>query len=313
VTRTQRCLGLLPLLLAASTGCTALHDAVAPPDASLASGYVLTDGAGHLNPAAVQAAAGSPIGFLYEPAYSLDYELRTPARPYVPQPGDLVLATDERIVARVAHLVVHSGAPHHSGIVFALPDGRPALLEGGPDNSWYLRVLDLTHQLEFYASNKRVWVRPRCVSLTPEQSDRLTAFALAAADRQFAEARMVLQGNPITRAKGTVRTRFVGRPVAADFDPASPEAGMRKQYYCSELVTEACVAAGLLPPDTTRPMSMYPRELFFGSSRIPYIQHHLDMSAWLPPSRWSASPGTEPQLRPRPFIDGDSTSIRRTP
>jgi hypothetical protein len=313
VTRTRRRLGLLPLLLATTTGCTALHDALAPPDASLASGYVLTDGAGHLDPAAAQAPAGIPVGWLHEPAYCLDYELRPPARPYVPQPGDILLATDERMFARVAHLVVHSGAPHHSGIVFALPDGRPALLEGGPDNSWYIRLLDLTHQLEFYSSRKRVWIRPRALPLTPEQSGRLTAFALAAADRQFAEAWMVLQGNPVTRAKGPVRTRLAGRPVAADFDPSDPEAGMRKRYYCSELVTEACVAACLLPPDTTRPSSMYPRELFFGTSRVAYIRDHLDMTAWLPPRRWAACPGAGPQLRPHPFIDGDAGSIRRTP
>jgi hypothetical protein len=223
------------------------------------------------------------------------------------------LATDERLIARLGHLLVHSGAPHHSGIVFALPDGWPALLEGGPDNGWYIRILDLTHQLEFYSSKKRVWIRQRAVPLTPEQSHRLTAFALAAADRQFAEARMVLQANPITRAKGQLRTPFVGRPFAADFDPADPGAGMREQYFCSELVTESCVAACLLPPKTTRPPSMYPREFFFGTSRVSYIRAYLDMTAWLPPSRWTRCPGTEPQLRPRPFIDGDSGSIRRTP
>jgi hypothetical protein len=124
---------------------------------------------------------------------------------------------------------------------------------------------------------------------------------------------MAAQANPLLRAKGPVRTRFVGRPYAAHFDPADPDAGMRERYFCSELVTEACVAAGLLPPDTTRPPSMYPRELFFGTSRIPYIRDHLDMTAWLPPSRWTAYPGTEPVLEPHPFIDGDAGSIRRSP
>jgi hypothetical protein len=195
----------------------------------------------------------------------------------------------------------------------ALPDGRPALLEGGPDNSWYIRLLDLTQQLEFYGSKKRVWIRQRCEPLTPDQSARLTAFARAAADRQFAEARMSQQWNPLFKAKGVVRTPLFGRPYAAAFDPAVPGSGMRTRYYCSELVTEACVAAGLLPTDTTRPPSMYPRELFFGSSRIPYIRRHLDMAAWLPPSRWTAAPGAEPHIEPHPYIDGDSGGVRRVP
>lgn len=310
---TRRALSISPLLIFVATGCTSLHDAIAPTDHALARGAVLTDGAGNLKLGAASAPAGSPIGSLYQPAFSVDYELRLPAQEYVPQPGDVFLATDERIVARVAHLTVHSGAPHHSGIVFALPDGSPALLEGGPDNSWYVRVLDLKQQLEFYGSKKRIWIRQRAVQLTPEQSQRLTAFALAAADRQFAEARLVLQGYFVTRAKGPVRTAFVGRPHAAHFDPASPDAGMRQRYYCSELVTEACVAAELLPADTTRPPSMYPRELFFGSSRIPYIRNHLDMSAWHPPARWTLAPGTEPDISRRTFIDGDAGSMRRSP
>jgi hypothetical protein len=287
---------------------------VAPHDRSLDTGAVLTDGAGALNPATTaRAAPGEPIGFLYRPAFSVDYELRQPAEGYVPQPGDIFLATDERLFARVAHLVGHSGAPHHSGIIFALPDGRPALLEGGPDNSWYVRVLDLSHQLEFYGSLKRVWIRRRAEPLTPDESARLTAFALAAADRQFAELRLWSQGNPLVKAKGPVRTAFVGRPHAAAFDPAVPGSGMRTRYFCSELVTEACVAAGLLPADTTRPPSMYPRELFFGSSRIPYLERHLDMSAWCPPARWTAAPGAEPDIRRHPFIDGDAGGIRRGP
>lgn len=256
---------------------------------------------------------GTDFGYLYQPAFSVDYALRGPARAYVPQPGDIFLATDQRLIAGLAHFVAHSGAPHHSGIVFALPDGQPALLEGGPDNTWFIRVLDLANQLNTYAAVKRVWVRQRCVPLTGEQSRRLTAFALAAADRRFAQARMVAQGNPVTRVKGPIRTPLLGRPHAARFDPDNPEPGMRKKYFCTELVAEACVAACLLDPDTTRPVSMYPRELFFGSSRVPYIRDHLDMSGWAPPARWTPCPGSEPELKRRPFIDGDAGSIRRGP
>lgn len=298
-----RNVGLAGLLTLAS-GCSTYEVRSSPIPAAVGS-----------SPGVSAEAPGDPgaVGYLYQPAFSVDYELRRPAHPYVPQPGDIFLATDERWFARSAHLVAHSGAPHHSGIVFALPDGRPALLEAGPDNSWFIRVLDLPTQLEFYHNRKRVWIRQRAVPLTPEQSHRLTVFAMNAADRPFAEARMVLQGYATTKSKGVIRTRLLGRPHAANFDPDNPDAGMRKKYFCSELVTEACVASCLLPPDTTRPVSMYPRELFFGSSRIPYIRKYLDMSAWLPPARWTASPGAEPDLERHPFIDGDAGSIRRSP
>lgn len=261
----------------------------------------------------VPIAPPGPAGYLCQPAFCVDHEYRLPAREYVPQPGDIFLATDERFVARWGHVLGHSGAPHHSGIVFALPDGRTALLEGGPYGSRFIRVLDVGYQLQMYSSEKRVWIRQRAVPLTPDQSCRLTAFALAAADGPFAELRLWLQAHPLIKAKGIIRTRLFGRPYAANFDPADPEAGMRKKYFCSELVTEALVAARLLPADTTRPASMYPRELFFGTSRIPYIRDHLDMSAWDPPSRWSPTAGVGPTVRRHPFVEGDAGSIRSRP
>jgi hypothetical protein len=58
---------------------------------------------------------------------------------------------------------------------------------------------------------------------------------------------------------------------------------------------------------------MYPRELFFGTSRVPYIRNHLDMSGLQPPSRWTVYPGTEPMLPRHPFVEGDADSIRRSP
>jgi hypothetical protein len=250
-------------------------------------------------------------GYLYQPAFSVDYELRGPARPYVPEPGDIYLATEDWSIPRFGHLLAHSGAPHHSGIIFALPDGRMALLEAGPESTLHIRVLDLIPQITKYFATKRVWIRKRCVPLTPEQSRRLTAFALAAADRPFAAMRMTKEIGPL-RSKGLLRTRLFGRPHAAHFDPDDPAPSMRKKYFCSELVTEALVAAQLLDPSTARPTSMYPRELFFGTSRIPYIRRHLDLSGWDPPARWTPFPGAPADIRPRPWIDGDAGSGLRS-
>jgi hypothetical protein len=210
---------------------------------------------------------------------------------------------DHWFLARIGHKVARSGAPHHSGIIFAMPDGQTALLEGGPENTTSIRILDLIPTLNKYCKFKRVWIRQRCVPLTPVQSCRLTAFALATANKPTADVRMVMQAGPF-RSKGQVRTVLFGRPVAANFDPNTLQ-GLRRAYYCSELVAEACVAACLLDARTTRPPSMFPRELFFGNSRIRYIDKHLDMSEWCPPARYTPLPGSEPYLRPRPWIDGD--------
>ena len=52
---------------------------------------------------------------------------------------------------------------------------------------------------------------------------------------------------------------------------------------------------------------MYPRDLFFGRSRNPYIDRHLDMSAWAPPARWTLCPGTEPTtIRRFRWLDDDT-------
>src|SRR5947209_16786254 len=73
--------------------------------------------------------------YLYRPAYCLDEVLRGPPEPYVPQPGDIFLATDQALLMRLGHWAAGGAGGHHSGIVFARSARRLALLEGGPLNS----------------------------------------------------------------------------------------------------------------------------------------------------------------------------------
>ncbi len=233
--------------------------------------------------------------YLYHPAFAIDYELREPTVPYCPQPGDLFFCTDHQLWAKVGHRAAGTGAPQHSGLVFARPDGRLALLEGGPHNSLRCCILDLVPELQSYAVKDRVWVRRRCVPLTAEQSSRLTAFALANEGKRFAAVRLLGQLTPL-RSRGPLRTQYLGGPH-----------GDRSSYFCSELVTEACVAAGLFDPTTARPAATYPRDLFFGRSRNRYLDRHLDLSAWDPPARWTLCPGAEaPAIRRFPRLDGDT-------
>jgi hypothetical protein len=207
--------------------------------------------------------------------------IRGPAEPYVPQPGDIFLATDKSAIMRLGHDMAWAGAPHHSAIVFLKPDGHYAILEAGPHNSVRVEVVDL---LEHCNSHERdgelVWIRRRSTPLTPEQSARLTAFAMAQNGKPFATWRMLAQVTFFLRTRGPVRTLFLGKPN-----------GERSRYFCSELVTESCLAAGILDPASTRPSATYPHDLFFGRSLNPVLNHILTINqSWCPPARWTSNP-----------------------
>jgi hypothetical protein len=232
-----------------------------------------------LSLAAAPVEIGEPCGsFLYQPAFCVDKVCRRPAEPYCPQPGDIMLRLEYRLVARIPHYLAGAFDPNGSAIVFARPDGTPAILEAGPNDTLRVRTLDvLPHLKEYTDKNENVWIRRRCVPLTPEQSCRLTEFALRQDGKRFALLRMVGQLTPF-RTRGPIRTCFVGKPH-----------GERRNYFCSELVLEACVAAGLLDPERTRPSASYPHELFFGRSYNPFIDYHLDINdGWYPPARWTS-------------------------
>jgi hypothetical protein len=80
------------------------------------------------------------------------------------------------------------------------------------------------------------------------------------------------------RSRGPLRTFFVGGPH-----------GARCNFFCSELVMESCVAAGLVDPARSRPAATYPRDLFLDHSRNLFLNRHLDLlPCWLPPARWAS-------------------------
>jgi len=235
------------------------------------------------------------VGYLYQPAFSMDYLLREPAEKYCPQPGDIFVCTDQALLAKLGHWAAGAWGPHHSGIVVADSDHRLVLLEGGPHNTLHTRMSDLYSELASYDEHERVWVRKRRVPLTPEQSACLTAFANSKEGAGFALIRMLGQLTPF-RSRGPWRTVYRGRPH-----------GNRSRFYCSELVMEACVAAGLVDAAMARPSASYPRDLFFGRSYNRFINKHLDMSEWEPPARWTSCPGQKSDsIRRFPRLDGDS-------
>jgi hypothetical protein len=227
-------------------------------------------------PPCVESAGGS---FLYQPAFCIDDVLRGPSQAYVPQPGDIMLRLDRSKFWRVTHYMALAFDPNGSAIVFARPDGSLALLEAGPNDCLWVGTPDLLPHLGEYAVVGKVWIRKRRVPLTTEQSCRLTEFALRADGKRFALIRLGGQLTPF-RSRGPVRTCVMGKPQ-----------GDRRSYFCSELVSEACVASGLLDAERTRPSATYPRDLFYGRSLNPFIDHHLDINAgWCPPARWCPNP-----------------------
>jgi hypothetical protein len=235
--------------------------------------------------------AGKPVpcgSFLWQPSYELDHCLRGPARPYAPQPGDIVLSTDTSQFWKLMHNLAGTSDPTHSMIVFAFPDGSLGILEGGPHDTLKCRTLEALPHMLSYEEEGRVWVRRRAVPLTPEESARLTEFALAADGKQFSLAKLAGQLTPL-RSRGPVRTAFVGKPR-----------GLGKSgYFCSELMVEACVYAGLLDPRTARPSATYPRDLFMDRSPNLYLNRHLKLApAWEPPARWTSSETAWREARP---------------
>src|SRR5262249_30488336 len=150
---------------------------------------------------------------------------------------------------------------------------------GRNDRFWVEAVPWLPHLLS-YEDGGPLWIRRRCVPLTPEQSARLTRFALTQRGKPFALIRLGAQLTPF-RSRGPLRTWVMGRPHGTE----------RCAFFCSELVTEALVYAGLLDPETTRPAATYPRDLFFDQSLNLYLNRHLKLApAWAPPARWTSNP-----------------------
>ncbi|MBY0457432.1 MAG: hypothetical protein K2V38_08860 [Gemmataceae bacterium] len=227
--------------------------------------------------------AGRPApggSYLWEPSYTEDHVLRGAPRAYTPQPGDIVLSADGSVFWKLMHNLAGTSHPTHSMIVFRMPDGTPGILEGGPHDTLKCRVLEALPHMLSYEAEGRVWVRRRACPLTAEQSARLTEFALATNERDFGIRRLAQQLTPF-RTRGPIRTAFVGKPHGIDHD----------SYFCSELVCEACVYAGLMDFATTRPSATYPRDLFMDRSLNPYLNKHLKLApAWDPPARWTSSP-----------------------
>lgn len=213
--------------------------------------------------------------YLYEPNYCLDYALRGKATAYLPQPGDILLATDKNKFWKVTHDLAFAFEPHNSAIIVRRRDGRLGILEAGPNDTIWIKILDMLPHLKEYADKGPVWIRKRKTPLTAEQDALLTEWAEKQCGKRFALGRLAVQLT-IFRDRGPFRTEFMGKPH-----------GDRASFFCSELVTESCVYAGLIDRETARPSATYPHDLFFDRSYNRYINQFPPLvHDWEPPARW---------------------------
>lgn len=223
----------------------------------------------------------APASYLYQPAFVLDKKLRCPATPYELQPGDICFAVNNHIASKIGHHLSGAGLPNHSMIVFQGADGQLKIVEAGTHSELRIEVIDAYEHLQSYEDEgSRVWVRRRKTPLTPEQSACLTEFCTPLAERKFASLRLVGQLTPF-RTRFPLRTALVGRP---DLD--------RSNYFCSELVLNSLVAAGVLDPRVERPAASFPSDLFYGHSRNLWVNRGVRPinCEWDPPARWTGCP-----------------------
>jgi hypothetical protein len=226
------------------------------------------------------------VGYLYDPSYVCDYELRGDARPYCPKPGDVFLATDSRAFWYYGYKLVGSGQPHHSGTIFRRSNGQLAVLEAGPHDTRWIRTTDIQEHLVGYQNQPggRVWIRQKKEPLTACQCAKLTEYAEMEDGKHFAGPRMFWQLTHI-RTKNPVLLNFLGKPHGPD----------KIRYYCCELGLEGLVYSGIIDAETTRPLATWPKELFDDASKNRYLNEHPPLKCgWEPPARWVECPGVAP-------------------
>ncbi|MEQ8786907.1 MAG: hypothetical protein RIC55_11435 [Pirellulaceae bacterium] len=208
--------------------------------------------------------------------WDIDAASQGPA-PYQPREGDILLLTAKAPVQTLGYLLVRTGHPLHSGIVVRRIDGTLAVLESGGDREnttvWPLASRLARHKCQYDESV--IWVRRIRRELTPCESDRLTAFA------------EMQHGKPFVSD-----LRFV--PMVIPGRPARPSSAGQQKWFCSEIVYQAAVSAGLLELPISAG-STVPTDLFYN--------RRIDLNPlWGPSEEWTPHarlPDKRPALAPR--------------
>jgi hypothetical protein len=212
---------------------------------------------------------GLQAGYFYQPYLDRYHQWRVQTVPYIPEPGDLLLFDDHNQIVTFFYQLVGSGPPLHAAMVIQRPEGSPALLEAGPN--FIPRVFIMEPLPRIRAYNGTVLIRKPKRKLTAEQSAALTRFAYAQEGKDYALARLFLQGTPFRCRVGLRKMWFAHTRLN------------RNRWTCSELTIAAGVAAGILDSRRFPANAMYPQDMCY--------DERYDLSgAYYEPVLWTEFP-----------------------
>src|SRR5262249_46897805 len=129
------------------------------------------------------------------------------------------------------------------------PDGTPAIIESGPDDTMWVRILAMPSRLQGYEGD--VWIRQVKQPLSPEKNAALTEWALKQDHKHYAFWRLLLQATPF-RCRNELQQALFG---ATHVD--------RNRWLCSELVVAGDTVAGLFDSKIHFANAIYPRDMIF--------------------------------------------------
>jgi hypothetical protein len=167
--------------------------------------------------------------------------------PYQPREGDILFFDDMSKWWTFLYAIASTAPPFHAGLVVKQPDGTPAVLESGPDDTLHVYVLEASQRLHSFEGVLQV---RRCkVALTPEQSQQLTAFAKAQEGKRYAMWRLLLQGTPC-KSRGTLRAKMFAKTYHD-----------RDRWLCAEIVVTGAELMGLLDESQIKGTNTYPLDI----------------------------------------------------
>jgi hypothetical protein len=169
---------------------------------------------------------------------------------YAPREGDLIFFDDHNRTWTALFAFAGTGPPLHMGIVVKKPDGKPAVLEAGPDDSLWVALTDLGPRLHQFKRDFHgtLSIRRCKKKLTEKESRALTTFAREQKGKRYAALRLLLQGTPF-RERGFLKPLLAKTHLKRD------------AWICSELAVAAAAVAGLLDPKAVPANAVYPRDL----------------------------------------------------
>jgi hypothetical protein len=209
----------------------------------------------------------APYGYLW--FYGPDGQSGTAKRveAYCPREGDIVFFDDMSKFWEFLYWIGHTAPPFHTGIVVRRPDGTPAILESGPDDTLHIYIFEASRRLHSF---KGVLQVRRCTkALSPEQSAALWEFAQAQEGKHYAVWRLLLQGTPVKTRGGPLRLRL----AKTHFD--------RSRWLCTEIVVAAAELAGLMDPAVVKATNTYPLDIL-DDHMYPLSPTYEEAAYWAP-------------------------------